>query len=48
MITIPAEMIQDAPTPTEAEEGKRAKLDLSGGKKPVVTIQIPPGEETRK
>jgi len=44
----PAVKQADAPAPTESEEGKRSKLDLSGGKKHVVTIQIPPGEETRK
>jgi len=35
---------KDAPAPTEAEEGKRTKLDLGNGKKTTVKIEMPPGE----
>jgi hypothetical protein len=45
MITIPASMIQDAPTPTEDEEGKRTKLDLGNGKKHVVNVEMPDGKK---
>jgi hypothetical protein len=37
----PAVKATDAPSPNAAEEGKRTKLDLGNGKKPVVNVEMP-------